>query len=120
MAEQNNRDQMILKELVRRSNDEASRIRELENRFRILEEKASSTEGILLEKMKKINSKFIEIEADVKNIGDDLLRIKINLEKINKQMSRFAMKRDIKEIERMFDLLNPTREPTRVQELTTD
>ena len=75
---------------------------------------------MLLEKMKKINNKFIEMEADVKNIGDDLLRIKNNLEKINKQISRFAMKRDIKEIERMFDLLRPARESTRVQELTTD
>jgi len=118
--EQNNRE-VILKELVRRSNDETRRIRDLEKRFQTLEEKTSSIEGIFLEKMKKINSKFIEIEADIKNIGDDLLMIKTNLEKINRQMGRFAMKRDIKEIERMFDLLSPVREPKQgLQELITE
>jgi predicted nucleic acid-binding Zn-ribbon protein len=119
MAEQN-RDQIILQELVRRSNDETRRIRELEKRFQMLEEKTSSLEGTILEKTNKIDSKFIEMEADVKNIGDELLRIKNNLEKINKQMGRFALKRDIKEIERMFDLLNPVKEKSGLQELTVE
>ncbi len=115
---QNDKDQVIMKELVRRSNDELRRIRELENKFRTIENKAASIEGILLEKMKKMDSRFIEIEASIKNITDGLGIVKSNLEIINRQMNRFAMKRDIKEIERMFNLLSPGKEP--VEELTTD
>ena len=121
MPEYENRDQIIIKELVRRSNDELRRTRELEKRFQILEDKTASIEGILLDKMKRINSKFIEIEANIKNISDDVTRIKSNLEKLNKQMSRFATKRDIREIERMFDLLAPVKQKKEgIQELITE
>jgi K+/H+ antiporter YhaU regulatory subunit KhtT len=106
---QNNKDQIIIKELVRRSNDELRRVRELENRFRLMEDKATSIESMLLEKMKKIDSKFVEMEADIKNISEDLVKIKSNLETINRHMNRFAMKRDLREIERMFDLLSPSK-----------
>lgn len=123
MVERDNKDQMILQELVRRSNDEARRLRELEQRSQILEGKTSSLEGMLLEKMKRIDAKFAEIEVSIKNLSDDLLRIGNNLDKINKQLAHFAMRRDVKEIEKMFDLLSPAKQLStkkEIQELRTD
>ena len=46
----------------------------------------------------------------MKNLSDELTGLKNNLEKINRQINKFARKRDIREMERMMDLLNPMRQ----------
>lgn len=102
--------QIIVQELVRRTNDGNSRLRTVEQRVQSLENRTNVLEEAMLEKMKRINEKFTEIEATVRNINDDILFVKNTLEKLMRQSGKFAMKKDIKEIERMFDLLNPIRE----------
>ena len=48
--------QMIIQELVRRTNDESRRLRSLEQRVQALEGKANSIEDMFLSRMKKIES----------------------------------------------------------------
>jgi uncharacterized protein YoxC len=102
--------QIILQELVRRTNDSNTRIRTIEQRVQSLETRTNSIEENTLEKMKRINEKFLNIEAAVHNINNDILYIKNSIEKLSRQSAHYAMKKDVKEIERMFDLLNPIRE----------
>lgn len=102
--------QSIIQELVRRSNEEARRLRSLEQRLDALETRTAKTEENVIEKMKKANSKFTDFDAALKNISDELISLKSSLERINKQINKFARKRDIKEIEKMFDLLSPIRQ----------
>lgn len=102
--------QIILQELVRRTNDGNSRLRGLEQRLQSLEERVNNFEENILLKTSKTNDKFLTMEATIRNLADDLLTIKNTLEKINRQVMNFATKKEIKEVERMFDLLNPIRQ----------
>jgi len=107
---QENRMQMITQEIVRRTNDHGRRLRTTEDKILTIEDKLNSMEENLIEKTKKINDRFTEMEANVNNMNDQLMRLNNNMEKINKQITNFARKRDIKELERMFELLNPIRQ----------
>lgn len=102
--------QMIIQELVRRSNEEARRLRSLEQRMDALEARTASLEENVIEKMKKASSKFTDFDVALKSLTDELAMLKNSLERVNKQINKFARKRDIKEIEKMFELLSPIRQ----------
>ncbi|MEM7819387.1 MAG: hypothetical protein QXD48_00995 [Candidatus Aenigmatarchaeota archaeon] len=101
---------VIVQELVRRSNEDTRRLRSIEQRLDALENKISNIEEISLERTKKANAKFAEVDVSIKNINDELIKIKNVLDKINRQINDFARKKDLKEIERMFDLLSPLKQ----------
>lgn len=101
--------QIILQELVRRTNDFNSRVRGIEQRVQSLEDRTNMIEESSIDRTKKMNDKFLEIEARFRNMNDDLMLMKNNLEKINRQISKFAMKKDVKEVEKMFEILSPIR-----------
>lgn len=100
----------ILQEILRRSNAEVTRLRDLEQRLDSLENRVASIEEVSLERMEKSNEKFVDINATLRNMSDDILRMRNNLEKINRQINKFARKRDVKEIEKMFELLSPLKQ----------
>jgi len=101
--------QLILQELVRRSNDEIRRLRELEQRIQAIESRFISLENSVLEKTKRYEKKIVELDVAVKNFSDDMERITGQIDKINKQLGRMASKREIKEIEKMLELLTPEK-----------
>ena len=101
--------QIILQELVRRTNDMNVRVRGIEQRVQSLEGRTNALEETAIERLKKSNDKFLDIDARFRNIGDELAVMRNGLEKINRQITKFAMKKDIKEIEQMFDMLSPIR-----------
>ncbi len=101
--------QIILQELVRRTNDFNSRVRGIEQRVQSLEERTNSIEESNIEKTKKINDKFLDNEARFRSINDELIMMRNTLEKINRQITKFAMKKDVKEVEKMFEILSPIR-----------
>lgn len=105
-----NKMQMILQELVRRTNDELLRIRNLEDRVRAIEERTGSLEELSLERTRKANDKFAELDVTAKNMTDEVVKLKNVVEKISRQIDKFALKRDVKEVERMFDLINSTKQ----------
>lgn len=99
----------ILQELVRRSSEINSRLRMLEQRLDGMESRLGAVESSFLEKSRKSNAKFVENDVNLRNLNDEILRIKNNIEKINRQIGKFAHKRDVQEIEKMMDLLGPAR-----------
>ena len=101
---------MILQELVRRSNDETRRLRELEQRIQNTEERATNLENLNIEKTKRFNEKLADVEHSLRNMNEGLARLENAIERINKQVGKFARKRDIMEIEKMFDLLSPLKQ----------
>lgn len=102
--------QVIISELVRRSNEDTRRLRALEQRMDALETRLASVEDTSLDKAKKVHLHFTELDESVKRLGEEMITLKNSLDKINKQINNFARKRDIKEIERMLDLLSPQSE----------
>jgi chromosome segregation ATPase len=108
MKEQNY--QVIISELVRRSNEDTRRLRVLEQRMDALDTRMASVEDTVLDKAKKNHLHFTELDQSLRRLGEEMITIKNTLDKINKQIASFARKRDIKEIERMLDLMAPQTE----------
>lgn len=108
MKEQNY--QVIISELVRRSNEDTRRLRVLEQRMDAIETRLSAAEESVLDKTKKNHLHFTEQDQSIRRLSEDMITIKNTLDKINKQIMNFARKRDIKEIERMLDLMSPQTE----------
>ena len=104
---------IIIHELIRKNSEDTRRLRSIEQRLDMIENRMSSLEAGSLERSKKFNTKTSEAELSLKSLGDEISRLKNNLEKINRQISKFARKSDIKEMERMMDLLNPASEESR-------
>lgn len=74
-----------------------------------IEERLGSLEETSLQRTKKFNDKFAELDITIKDLADETARIKNIIEKIGRQLNNVALKRDVKELERMFDLLSPIR-----------
>ena len=101
---------LIMQELVRRSNEDTRRLRAIEQRLEGVEARLIALEDSTLEKIKKTNAKFAELETSIKIASDDIIQMKNMLEKMSRQLSTFARKQDLKEIEHMLDLISPIRE----------
>ncbi len=101
---------IIVQELVRRSNDETRRLRNVEQRLDTIEDKLNVLLQTSADRMKKINSDIAESDVILKNLENDIINMKMALENINKQLMRFVQKRDLKEIEHMLDLIAPAPE----------
>ena len=101
---------VIMQELVRRSNEDTRRLRALEQRLDAIENRINTFESITLEKNKKANTKFAELDLSLKGLGDEIAKLIGSIDKINKQVNKFARKQDLKEIERMLDLISPIRQ----------
>ncbi len=97
----------VIQELVRRSGEFSNRLRTVEQRLEGIEARLASVESTNLERVKKYNSKFVEIDVTLRNLNDEILRIKNSIEKINRQTGKFAIKRDVQEVEKMIELLAP-------------
>lgn len=100
-------DRLILQELVRRSNNDSRRLKELEQRFDALDTKTKTIESTVLKKHKDLESHFVEIEARVREMEERLMGFQSAFDRFNRQVTKFAMRRDIKELEHMFELFNP-------------
>ncbi|HLD38769.1 MAG TPA: hypothetical protein VJB05_00470 [archaeon] len=101
---------VIMQELVRRSNEDTRRLRSLEQRLDAIENRINTFESTTLEKNKKANTKFAELDLSLKGLGDEIAKLIGSIDKINKQVNKFARKQDLKEIERMLDLISPIRQ----------
>ena len=101
---------VIMQELVRRSNEDSRRLRGLEQRLDAIENRINNFENASIERTKKANGKFAELDLSIKTLSEELMKIANSLEKINKQVNKFARKQDLKEIERMLDLISPLKQ----------
>jgi len=101
---------VIMQELVRRSNEDSRRLRSLEQRLDGIENRINNFENGMLDRNKKVNQKFAELDLSMKTIGEEMMKLSAGIEKINKQVIKFARKQDLKEIERMLDLISPIRQ----------
>ncbi len=97
----------ILQELVRRSTDTVTRMRSIEQRVDAMENRFNAMEEAVLEKTKKLSVKVSDEEKTMKDLNDEILRIKSGMERLIQQLSTCARKRDLKEIEKMVELLSP-------------
>ena len=101
---------LIIQELVRRSNEETRRLRDLEQRLLALETRYRNLETSTMLKTKKLSDRMIEIDAAMKMQNELITKLKVSIEKFSKQIDKFATKTDLKEVERMVELFNPVNQ----------
>lgn len=102
-----NQESLIMKELVRRSNRESRRLRVVEQKLDSLESRLNSLEQREFNHQKDIKEKLAVFESRLKTMETEMIKVKNFIEKIFEKFEKAATKRDVKELEIMFDLLNP-------------
>jgi len=102
--------ELILQELIRRTNRGDRRIRVVEQRTQALESRTSAIEDTDFKQNKDIKNKIMDMEVAIKSINDKLFKIENDMNKINEQIKNFARKNEVKELENMFELLNPIKQ----------
>ncbi|MBI2172905.1 MAG: hypothetical protein HYT73_01695 [Candidatus Aenigmarchaeota archaeon] len=110
MVREESKYNIIIHELIRKNGEDTRRIRSLEQRLDMLENRMNSLESAGFDRSKKSGAKISEMEASLKGLYDEFSRLRNNMEKINRQIVKFARKSDIREMERMMDLLNPVKQ----------
>lgn len=113
MVREESKYNIVLHELIRKNGEDTRRLRSIEQRLDMMENRMNSLEAAGLDRAKKFGSKISEMESALKSVADELSRTRNSLEKINRQIVKFARKSDIKEMERMMDLLNPVEDERR-------
>ena len=99
----------VLNELVRRANETTRRLRALEERSSLIENKISSIQDTLLRtnsENKDINEKLTN---QLKGFQTELMRIDNELLKVNKNIERTAKRSELKELENMMSFFNPLK-----------
>lgn len=109
--------QVILQELIRRSNEETRRLKSVEQRLDSLEDKVNILVENEIEKTKKINMKVSDLEVSIKDLLNESSNLKTNVDKITRQLAKFAQKHDLKEIERMIDLITPVPQERKLHDV---
>ncbi|MBI2579380.1 MAG: hypothetical protein HYW27_00580 [Candidatus Aenigmarchaeota archaeon] len=113
MVREESKYNIVLHELISKNGEDTRRLRSIEQRLDMMENRMNSLEAAGLDRAKKFGSKISEMESALKSVADELSRTRNSLEKINRQIVKFARKSDIKEMERMMDLLNPVEDERR-------
>jgi hypothetical protein len=102
--------ELILQELIRRTNRSERRLRIIEQRTQALESRLSSAEDANFKQGKDIKKGVIDLDISVKGFNDRLIKLESDMTKISEQSRNFAKHSEIKEVETMFDLLNPIKQ----------
>ncbi|MBI2542834.1 MAG: hypothetical protein HYW24_01485 [Candidatus Aenigmarchaeota archaeon] len=97
----------LISELVKRINEDARRIRVVEQRMDRLDNSISALQDDTLTQLSdlkvfldKINNKIITMSEKLVGIESEILRL-------NKELTKTATKRELKEMETFIDLVNP-------------
>ena len=101
--------QAILNEIIRRENEDSRRLRALEERDSLIENRIDTVESTILkftEERKGINEKS-EIKWD--EVEKNQLRIDNEILRINKILEKVAKRAELKEIENLISIYNPIK-----------
>jgi hypothetical protein len=101
--------QAVLNEVVRRANETVRRLRDLEEKDSLIENRLNTAETTILnltDGKRELDEKFTlktdEIEKNIMRIDNELL-------KINKISDKMAKKSEMKELENMISIYNPIK-----------
>jgi uncharacterized protein (DUF342 family) len=97
----------INSELVRRLNENSRRLRIMEQKLDKLESSMDLLEDNTLNQMNDMKIGLERISAKITTVGDKLLSIETDMERINKSLEKTASKAELKQLETFIDLVNP-------------
>jgi len=97
----------ITNEMVRRLNEYSNRIKNIEQRLDRVENRVSGIEETVLNQMGDLKVGLERMSQKISLISDKLTTIENEMMRINKDLSKAALKSDIKTIETFIDIVNP-------------
>ncbi len=98
---------IIVQELVRRANEDSRRLRILEQRMDMNESKLSTLEDTSNKKFSNTKKKLEELKKEILTINERLEKTETAIKRIEDKLSKTARKADIKEFEKMIEILSP-------------
>ena len=102
--------QYDLQELMRRVSEDSRRLRDVEDRLEMAENRIATFEKSSLEKEQQHEERLGHLEIDLKNILRAVEDIKASLERLSRLSEMFAKKSELKQVERMAELLLAVKE----------
>jgi len=97
----------ITNEMVRRLNEYSKRIKNIEQKADRLENRVGSIEEIVLTQMGDIKVSLERMSQKISLISERLTTIENEILRVNKDLSKAALKSDVKKIETFIDIVNP-------------
>ena len=104
---ENEQQRMIIQELIRRVNNINRRLKELEQRMDRIEDTTKTVQDQSIKGKKKTNERFSKLKADLEDLSVNVSKIESAYNKFKRRTDQYAKKRDVNELEQMFELLNP-------------
>ncbi len=89
--------------------DITNRVRDLEGKYNLLRDRVLIINNNMIEEYKKTIAEMRVMNGDVREIKDDIFRIKENMRHIIKEFDLFARKEDLKFLEKYINLWNPLK-----------
>ena len=90
-------------------NETVMKTRDLEEKQKILKERILLIGQNLIETKEITNEKFFEIKKDIENLKQDTERIKIFIENISAEFSKFARKDDLEILTKQAKMFQPLK-----------
>ena len=100
---------IIIKELVKRVNSNIRRIRSLEERVESLETKLLSVETTANKRYEELKEGLLALKSKIGDFERRFEKIEKSLERLQEKMKNVAYKIDVKQLERIMELLDPVR-----------
>ena len=100
---------VILKELVKRANSTNRRLRSLEERVDTLETKLLTIEQTITKQNEDFKDMLLQLKAELSEHESQSRKLGKAVEILKEKIKQSATKADVKEIERMIELLDPLK-----------
>jgi len=99
--------------VIVRVNEVTKRLRMLEEQFSSLQERWDEREQGLIKKSADVDKKVDEQSRSFSSLVSDLLKVKMELKEIRKQMIKMAPNEKLEELEGFINMLSPMEAVTR-------
>lgn len=97
----------VINEIVRRLNEDARRIRDLETRMDRIDSSISTLEETVLNQLNDLKIDFEKVVSKINSVADRMNQIENEIVRLNKELGKAATKADVKKIETYVEILNP-------------
>jgi len=94
-------------EMVRRLNEYSRRIKNIEQRLERMESRIDMIEETILNQINDLKINLDKIGQKIMGVSDRLNVMENEILRINKDLSKTALKSDIKKLETFIDIVNP-------------
>jgi len=109
MAQKPSKLHTILKEVIRRTNDNSKRLRIIEQRTNVTNNRINSLEQFVTEQLKQVQKSVMGMERLVGKADVRVTRVEGALREIMKQVKRLATTTKIRELEQLIEIYNPLK-----------